>query len=57
MMGTTNARSMTAVEEENNLIQMEANADLYEELLKTQENQQAIMEGLADIYEGNMEGI
>lgn len=37
--------------EENNLIQLEANAALYEELLKTQENQQAIMEGLADIYE------
>ena len=37
--------------EENNLIQLEANAAIYEELLKTQENQQAIMEGLADIYE------
>ena len=55
MIGGTNARTITKVEEENNLIQLESSASLYEELLKTQENQQAIMEGLADLYESNME--
>ena len=42
-------------EAENDLTQLEASASLYEELLKTQENQQAMMEGLADLYESNME--
>ena len=37
--------------EESNTTQLEAVADLYEESLKTQDNQQAIMEGLAEIYE------
>lgn len=36
---------------ENGTAQLEVVAALYEEILTTKENQQAIMEGLAEIYE------